>query len=95
VQLPEHGRVLDVRQQEGPRLDLRLCVGQQRAVLVQDQALQLLELPGRLEAELVGQVGAGLLVDPQRLGLPAGAVEREHVLRAEALAHRVLLAQHL
>ena len=94
VQLPEHGRVLDVRQQEGPRLDLRLCVGQQRAVLVQDQALQLLELPARLEAELVGQVGARLPVGPQSLGLPAGAVEREHVLRAEALAHRVLLAQH-
>ena len=48
-----------------------------------------------LEAELVGQVGARLLVGPQRLGLPAGAVERQHVLRAEALAHRVLLAQHL
>lgn len=95
VQLPEHGRVLDVRQQERPRLDLRLRVGQERAVLVQDEALKLLELRRRLEAELVGQVRARLLVGAQRLGLPAGAVEREHVLRAEPLAHRVLLAQHL
>ncbi len=54
-----------------------------------------MELRRRLEAELVGEVGARLLVGPKRLGLPAGAVERQHVLRAEALSQRVLLAQHL
>jgi hypothetical protein len=75
-------------------LHLRLCIGQERGVLVQDEALQLLQLRRRLEAELVGQVGARLLVGAQRLRLPAAAVEGEHVLGAEAFADRVLLAEH-
>ena len=48
-----------------------------------------------LEAELLGQVRACLLVRAKRFRLTARAVEREHVLCTEALVDRELLAQHL
>ena len=55
-------------------------------VLAQDLALELLELRARLEAELLEERAAGVLVGGERVCLPAGAVEREHQLRAQALA---------
>ncbi len=61
-------------------------------VVVEDPPLQLAELRGGLETELVGEVRPGLLVGAQRLGLAAGAVERQHLLGAEALPQRILLA---
>ena len=57
----------------------------ERRVLVEDPALELLQLRRGLEAELLGQVRARLLVRAERFRLSAGAIEREHVLRAEAL----------
>ena len=95
VQLPEDGRVLDVGEQEGERLHLRLRLELERRVLVEDPPLELLQLRRGLEAELLRQVRARLLVRTEGFRLAAGAVEREHVLRAEALVDRELLAQHL
>ena len=57
--------------------------------------LELPQLRRGLEAELLDQVAARLLVRAEGLRLTARAVEREHVLSTEALAERVLLAQHL
>ena len=88
-------RVLDVGEQEGERLHLRLRLERERRVLVEDPPLELLQLRRGLEAELLSQVRARLLVRTERFRLTAGAIEREHVLRAEALVCRELLAQHL
>jgi hypothetical protein len=95
VQLPQRGRVLDVGEQKCERLHLQFGLEQQRRVLVEDPPLQLPELRRRLEPEFVREVGARLLVGAQRLCLTAAAVEREHVLCAETLVDRELLAQHL
>ena len=76
-------------------LHLRLRLEQERRVLVEDPPLELLQLRRGLEAELLRQVRARLLVRAKRFRLTARAVEREHVLRAEALVDRKLLAQHL
>ena len=43
---------------------------------------------GRLEAELVVERAAEVLVDRERVGVPPGPVEREHRLPAQALAQR-------
>ena len=50
--------------------------------------------PG-LDADLLDQRSARLAVRLQRLGLAAGAVEREHPLRVQALAQRLLRQQRL
>ena len=50
--------------------------------------LQLAQLERRLEAEIVVQPAAEVLVDRERVGVPAAAVEREHRLPAQALAQR-------
>ena len=47
------------------------------------------QLLARLEAELVRQLASRDAVDVERLRLAAGPVEREHELRAQALAQRV------
>ena len=52
--------------------------------------MQLAEGRARLDPELVHQRAAGVLVGLERLGLPAGAIEREHQLRAQPLAQRIL-----
>ena len=49
----------------------------------------------RLDAELVDEQTARVPIDVERLGLPAGAVERSHERRAEPLAQRVRLHEHL
>ena len=62
----------------------------QRRVLDEDRPLELLQLDARLEPELVVQERPRPPVDLEPFGLPAAAVEREHQLRAEALAVGVL-----
>ena len=42
----------------------------------------------RLEAEIVVERAAEVLVDRERVGVPAGAVEREHRLPVQPLAQR-------
>ena len=60
-------------------------------VLSQHRAVQLLELATRLDAELVDKQPAPRLVGLQRFGLPAGTVEREHVLAAQSLPYGIFL----
>ncbi len=62
----------------------------QRGLLAQDRRVQLLQGGGRLDAELLDEHLARVLVGLERLRLPATAVEREHELAARTLAHRVL-----
>jgi hypothetical protein len=50
--------------------------------------LQLLELRSRLDPQLLNQHVARIPVGGERVGLPAGSVEREHQQRVKALAHR-------
>jgi hypothetical protein len=57
-------------------------------ILVEDLALQPLQLRPRLDAELVDESRARVLVCVECLGLPARAVQREHQLRTEPLAQR-------
>ena len=70
LQLPEHGRVLDVGEQERQRLDLRLNLELERRIVVQDLLLELAETGGGVEPELLEQVGTSLLVGAERLRLP-------------------------
>src|SRR5207253_2199317 len=60
------------------RLELR--------VLEQDRALEPLERRARVDAELVAQVAARRLVGSERLRLPSGPVEGEHLLETQGLA---------
>ncbi len=64
-------------------------------VLREDRLLELAQLPSRLEPELVDERAPGVAEALQRVGLPARPVEREHVLRAQALAHRLLAHEAL
>jgi hypothetical protein len=57
--------------------------------VLEHRLLQLLQLRSRLDAQLVHERPAGVLVDVQRVGLAARAVEREHELAAQALAQRI------
>jgi hypothetical protein len=58
-------------------------------ILVQDRQLELLQRPARVDPELVDERTPPSLVDAERLGLPAAAVEREHQLPAQALPQRM------
>ncbi len=59
-------------------------------VLAQDRLLELLQRRARVDPELVHERPARVLVGVERLGLPPGAVERQHLLPAQALSQRVL-----
>ena len=59
-------------------------------VLLQHLPLELAKRSGGLDPHLVGKRPPKRLVARERLRVPAGPVEREHVLQAEALAKRVL-----
>jgi hypothetical protein len=63
--------------------------GLQRTVLGEDRLLQPLQRRGRVDAQLLGQHRAGLLVDAQRVRLPPGAVQRQHQLPAPPLPPRL------
>ncbi len=62
----------------------------ERGILVEDCALELLQLTSRLQAKLGGKLGAGAPVDIERVGLPPAPVKGEHLLRPQVLAQRVL-----
>ena len=66
----------------------RLGCGQ-RGVMGQDRRLQPAQLGARLEAELLTEELTALLEDPQGVGLPPGAVEREHQQSPQLLPERM------
>ena len=59
-------------------------------LLTQDRAVQPLQSRVRLDPELVDERPAGVEVRPERLGLPARPVEREHELAPGTLAQGVV-----
>ena len=95
------GRALDVREQEGdgparnPRRPLVGGRARERGIVLEDRALEPVELLARLDAELVDQQPPPVAVDLQRLRLPPRAVEGEHELSAQALAQRVFTDERL
>ena len=64
--------------------------GSSSRVLSQDRALELLQTPARLEAELLCEHPARLLIRLERLRLAARAIEGEHELSAQTLPQRML-----
>ncbi len=58
-------------------------------LLAEDRRVQLLELRPRVDAQLVEQDAARLLVDRERVRLAARAVQREHQQRARPFAECV------
>ena len=84
--LERDGRRARQLARELPRSDLHL----ERGVLAQDRVLQAAELRAGLDADLLHQHAARLLIRLERLGLPPAAVQREHALRVQALAQGVL-----
>ena len=62
----------------------------ERRILGEDRRFEPLELRARVQAEILDQDVAGAAVGVERVGLAAGAVEREHQLRVQALAEGVL-----
>jgi hypothetical protein len=69
-------------------LVLRGCRRNSEQVRVgaQDPLLECAQLRPWVDAKLVGELPPGLLVDLERVGLPAGPVQREHELAAQPLA---------
>ncbi len=59
--------------------------------MAEDCPLKVAQLVARVEAELVAEDAPGLAVALERLGLPAGSVEREHRQAPDPLPKRVLL----
>ena len=59
--------------------------------LVEDRAFQLLQLPTRIEAELVTQEPSGCAIKRECLGLAAGLVQREHQLPPRPFPERLLV----
>ena len=64
--------------------------GRQLRIVREDHALQPPQLRPRLDPELVHQQPAARAHRLERLRLPAGPIQRQHQLRAQALAQRVL-----
>ena len=73
----------------------RCLLEQQRVVLAEDRGLELAELGAGVDAELLDEGLTRGAVRGERVGLPARAVEREHELRARALAERLGLDERL
>ena len=75
--------------------------GVERRVLAQDRLLQPPQIGAGLDADLLNERLPGLTVRVERVGLPAGAIQREHPLQVQLLAQRLLehqpleLADHL
>ncbi len=79
----------------GRGLGLLRCREGEGGVLGEDGVFHPRHVLARLDPELVHQRGAQDLKDTERLRLPPGAVERQHALRPQALAHRLLARQRL
>ena len=62
----------------------------ERAAVLEDPVLELLERRCRIEPELVDEHAPHFAVRRERLGLPAGAVQREHQLGGEPLSQRMV-----
>jgi hypothetical protein len=69
--------------------------GLERRVLSQDRLLEALQLGTRLDADLLDQHCARLAVGVQRVALTAVAIERQHALRVQPLAQRMLVDERL
>ena len=65
----------------------------EHGVLAQDRLLQPAQLGPGLDPERLHERPAGVAERVERLGLPAGAVEREHQQRPQPLAQRMLVDQ--
>ena len=68
---------------------------EQCRVLTEDRGLEVLELRAGFDPELFDERRPGGAIRLQGIGLPFGAVEREHQLPAEPLAERLLCNQRL
>lgn len=80
----------------GPRGRLRGRLGQvQLRILPKDRLVEGAQLWSRLDPDLLNQDAACLAVRLERVSLPAGPVERDHPLRVELLAERLLGNQRL
>ena len=82
-----------VRQETAVRAEVADITAQdwiQRGILAEQQLLELRQLAARVQAELVGQRRAGLSEGSQRLGLPAGLVQRAGEQRPASLPERRL-----
>ena len=89
-------------EREQPSDPLRLSRPPQRpagatqfGVLGEDRPLEFLQLPPRLDPELVNQLATRALIALKRIRLPARSIQREHQLRLEAFSQRVLAHQRL
>src|SRR5439155_8660982 len=83
-------RTLTVSDHEDRALRRSAAFELQGRILPQNRALELLERRARVDAQLVDERPARILVCLERFGLSSGAVEGEHQMSAEALAQRVL-----
>ncbi len=61
----------------------------ERRVLGEDRGLQPAQLGSRVEPELLAEDVTTFLEDPQGIGLPAGAIQRNHQERTRTLTERV------
>ena len=61
----------------------------------QDRLLELAQRTAGLDTELLDEDVAQILVRGERLGLTAGAIQRKHQLRTQALAQRMLAHERL
>ena len=71
-------------------LDGHLGGDRQRRILRQDGPLELAQPLARLDTELLDERPPGVLVGLERVRLPVAPVQRQHELRARALAVRML-----
>jgi hypothetical protein len=62
----------------------------ERRVLLEHRALDPAQRGSGLDAELLDEALAGIAISGERIGLAAGAVQRQHLLATEPLAQRVL-----
>ncbi len=67
----------------------------ERAVVIEDPALEAAQALARLDAEFLGERHPAPLVGAQRLRLAVRAVQRQHQLGGEALAVGMLRPEHL
>ena len=67
----------------------------ERRILAEDRLLELAQRHARLEAEIVQERPACVLVGLEGVGLAAGAIERQHELPAQPLVERVVVDERL